>query len=92
MRQQELSDSQQRIQEECDFVKELLLEKNRKYGDAALNPIRTFSKANPVEQLKVRIDDKLSRVSNSQTDEDEDVILDLIGYLVLLRIALKQGQ
>ena len=29
----------------CDGIKELLLEKNRKYGDSALNPVRVFSKS-----------------------------------------------
>ena len=65
----------------------LLLEKNRKYGDSALNPCRIFSKADAVEQIKVRIDDKLKRLQNEQNDEDEDVVKDLVGYLVLLMIA-----
>lgn len=65
---------------------QLLTEKNRKYGDAALNPDRIFSKANAEEQLLVRIDDKLSRIKNQQNDEDEDVVQDLIGYLILLTI------
>jgi len=71
----------------CDEVKSLLLEKNRKYGDSALSPCRIFSAAEPEEQLRVRIDDKLSRIASAQCDEDEDVIVDLIGYLVLLLIA-----
>ena len=75
----------------CDGLKELLLEKNRKYGDAALSPLRVFSKADPVEQIKVRLDDKLSRLANQQNDEDEDVIQDLLGYLILLRIAQKRN-
>ena len=65
----------------------MLIEKNRKYGDSALNPARIFSKASNIEQLKVRLDDKLSRIKNAQDDEDEDVIADLIGYLVLLTIS-----
>jgi len=67
----------------------MLIEKNIKYGNSALNPLRVFSKTDSVEQLKVRIDDKLSRVSNQNSDEDEDVVNDLIGYLVLLKIAIK---
>ena len=74
----------------CDELKELLLEKNRKYGDAALSPIRVFSKADSVSQLLVRIDDKLSRIKNVQEDDLEDPILDLLGYLILLRIAKKR--
>jgi len=65
----------------------MLLEKNRKYGNSALEPIRIFSKADSIEQIKVRIDDKLNRLLSGQMDEDEDVCLDLIGYLILLMIA-----
>lgn len=79
--------SQQDIAQICDEIRELLLEKNRKYGDSALNPMRVFSKASTMEQLKVRLDDKLSRLRNAQDDEDEDVVSDLIGYLVLFKVA-----
>jgi hypothetical protein len=74
----------------CDELKELLLEKNRKYGDSALNPVRIFSRSDNLEQIRVRLDDKLSRLRNQQSDEDEDVITDLIGYLVLYKVAMAQ--
>ena len=74
----------------CDQIKELLLEKNRKYGDSALSPVRIFSKSDSIEQIRVRLDDKLSRLRNQQDDEDEDVITDLIGYLVLYQVARMQ--
>lgn len=85
-------DTQLEISQVCDGIKELLLEKNRRYGDAALNPSRIFSQASPVEQILVRIDDKLNRIQKGAglLASDEDVIQDLIGYLVLLKIALKQ--
>ena len=70
-----------------DDIQNMLVEKNRKYGNSALEPVRIFSKASEVEQLKVRIDDKLSRLRNQASDEDEDVVTDLIGYLVLYKIA-----
>lgn len=76
----------------CDDIKELLLEKNRKYGDSALSPVRVFSKSDTLEQIRVRIDDKLSRLRNQQTDDDEDAISDLIGYLVLYKVAKLQEQ
>ena len=82
--------SQVDIQIECDAIRDMLLEKNRKYGDSALNPVRLFAKADPVEQINVRIDDKLSRMQSAQSDEDEDVDLDLIGYLILRRIARRR--
>jgi len=76
----------------CDGIKELLLEKNSKYGDSALNPNRIFSKADTVEQLLVRIDDKLNRIQKGAglIANDEDVINDLIGYLILLKVALSR--
>ena len=75
----------------CDQIKSLLLEKNSKYGNSALDPVRVFSAASPSDQLLVRIDDKLSRIKRGAglVAADEDVINDLIGYLVLLKISLK---
>lgn len=84
-----MKDVQALIAEECDAIKNMLLEKNRKYGNSALNPVRVFSKADPIEQINVRIDDKLSRIKSAQKDEDEDVEKDLMGYLVLKRVARK---
>lgn len=88
----EFAEVQNLIAETCDEIKNLLLEKNRKYGNSALDPRRIFSKADPIEQIKVRIDDKLNRIANQQSDEDEDVVQDLMGYLVLLRVAHKLRQ
>jgi len=74
----------------CLDITEMLLEKNVAYGNSALNPIRIFSNADDMEQLNVRIDDKLNRIKNKKIyagDNDED---DLIGYL-LLKKAKKRG-
>jgi hypothetical protein len=84
-----MTNTQLVIAEICDEIKELLLDKNRKYGDSAINPIRILSKSSNTEQILVRIDDKLNRIKNMQSDEDEDVITDLIGYLVLYKVAKK---
>ena len=75
----------------CTELAELLVEKNRKYGDAALNPKQTFAKSSPIELINVRMDDKLSRIKNAQTDDNEDPEWDLMGYLVLKRIAILRG-
>lgn len=83
-----LAESQHSIASDCDTVKELLLAKNRAYGNAALVPLRIFSKSAATEQIAVRIDDKLSRIAHTGfATADEDTVLDLIGYLHLLRIA-----
>lgn len=75
----------------CDEVKRVLLEKNAAYGNSALEPLRIFSRADPVEQLNVRIDDKLSRIARGREYAGDDTELDLIGYLVLRRVARNQG-
>ena len=67
-------------------VEEMLVSKNQAYGDSALNPVRVFSKASAEEQILVRIDDKLSRLARGKA-AGEDVLGDLVGYLVLLLLA-----
>lgn len=83
-------ESEMKISGVCDDIKELLIHKNRKYGNSALKPCRVFSKASAVEQLLVRIDDKLNRIMQGAglLADDEDVVNDLIGYLVLLKIGM----
>lgn len=71
-------------------VQDLLVEKNEAYGNSALDPINVFSKATSTEQLRVRIDDKLNRLYHGKEYGQEDTITDLIGYLVLLKIAEKE--
>lgn len=83
-------DSQHDIVNECNNIRDILLEKNRKYGDAVLNPDQVFSSTDPIELINVRLDDKLSRIRNRQSDENEDAELDLIGYLILKRIAIRR--
>ena len=68
-------------------ISKMLIEKNSKYGNSAIEPLGVFSDLSPEEGIKVRIDDKLKRIKNGSLDkDDEDVINDLIGYLVLLKI------
>jgi hypothetical protein len=87
----QLSDFDKGIIKVLDDIKIMLMAKNRKYGNSATNPVRAFSKADPKEQIKVRIDDKISRlVRSTSQEEDEDVSKDLIGYLVILD-ALNKG-
>lgn len=77
-----------KIKTKCKQLEDLLLMKNAKYGDAALEPMNVFSKAGAVAGIKVRIDDKLKRIMNAGLVEDtEDTLQDLAGYLILLMIA-----
>ena len=85
-----MNETELKISSVCDDIKELLIHKNRKYGNSALKPNRIFSKCSATEQLLVRIDDKLNRIMKGAglLATDEDVVNDLIGYLVLLKISM----
>lgn len=74
----------------CDVIKEMLVAKNMAYGNSAIDPLRVFSESSPIEQLNVRIDDKLSRIARGKNKDQvtEDTELDLIGYLILKRVAI----
>lgn len=76
----------------CMELAIFLMSKNKQYGDSALDPVRIMSSADPAEQLRVRMDDKLSRMFRGDTaNEDEDVFKDLVGYWVLMRVAEKRA-
>ena len=79
----------QALADECDAIKTMLLEKNESYGDSAFEPVRLFSKVDADEGLLVRIDDKLSRIQKGREFQGDDDIMDLIGYLILLRVLRK---
>ena len=74
---------------EVKVISDLLKEKNKAYGDTALNPTNVFSKLNATEAICARIDDKLARIGNKGiNDETEDTVDDLIGYLLLLKMSM----
>jgi hypothetical protein len=72
-------------------IKDMLIQKNLAYGDSALDPVRIFSKSNSMEQIFVRIDDKLSRFARGKDYPGDNDIDDLIGYLILLKIAKERN-
>ena len=70
-------------------ITNLLKEKNKAYGNTALNPPQIFSRLGATEAICARIDDKLSRIQNRGiNDKTEDTIDDLIGYLFLLKMSM----
>jgi len=75
----------------AEKVINLLKEKNKAYGDSALNPLNVFSKLDATESLCCRLDDKIARIRNKGiNDKTEDTIDDLIGYLLLLKMAIER--
>ena len=87
-----MKETQDKIRKTMKEVLELLINKNKQYGDSAMNPTRIFAKGSAEDLIRVRIDDKLNRLlqGDNSIERDEDVILDLIGYLVLLLIAIRE--
>ena len=77
-----------KIKIKCKELESLLIDKNNKYGDSALDPLHIFSSCNASTSIKVRLDDKLKRIANAGIVEDtEDTLIDIAGYIILLMIA-----
>ena len=75
-----------KIEDVLESLLNLLIAKNKNYGNSALEPLGIFNKSNSTEGIKVRLDDKLMRVKNCSELRKNDVA-DLLGYLTLLCIS-----
>jgi len=74
-------------------VIDLLIEKNESYGDSALEPANVFADGSAIDNLCARIDDKLMRIKTQGfRGYGEDNVKDLIGYLILLKIAINDEE
>lgn len=94
-------DFNKEIEQEANEIVDMLKKKNESYGNSALDPVRVFSSTSTKEQIMVRLDDKLSRIQraggfmnmlekqNENENYSEDIINDIIGYLLILKLALK---
>lgn len=82
----DLTHTQEDIKKVCASIYTTLIEKNRRYGNSAIQPAGVFSKVSAEQAILVRLDDKLKRVQNSEELRKND-IFDLIGYLTLLAVS-----
>lgn len=81
--------TQEKIKEISDAMKDLLLYKNQKYGDSALNPKHIFYKGDSTNSIAIRIDDKLGRVMSNEEEKPRiNDVADIIGYCILLLISM----
>lgn len=70
-------------------IRDLLLDKNQKYGDSALQPKRVFYKGDAVNSILIRLDDKLGRImANTENTPRINDVADIIGYCTLLLIGM----
>lgn len=85
----DLPPTQQKIHEIMGAMKDLLLYKNQKYGDSAINPKKIFYKGDSTNSILIRLDDKLGRVmSNTEEKPRVNDVCDIIGYCTLLLISM----
>ena len=83
------SDTQQKIKNVMDAMKDLLLYKNQKYGDSAINPKKIFYKGDSTNSILIRLDDKLGRIlANTEDKPRVNDTVDIIGYCTLLLISM----
>jgi hypothetical protein len=82
-----LTETQKKIRQVTESMCHLLIEKNRRYGDAAINPKNIFSRLPAGEAIKIRLDDKLGRITANDGEPRKNDFSDLIGYLVLYCIS-----
>tara|TARA_R110000868_G_scaffold136883_2_gene350125 strand:+ start:3434 stop:3721 length:288 start_codon:yes stop_codon:yes gene_type:complete len=72
-------------------IERMLLEKNKAYGNSALEPLNIFNKGDALDSICTRIDDKLARIKNvGISGQTEDTVFDLCGYLILLMISIDE--
>jgi len=83
----QMAPSGKEILSTCIDLAVFLSQKNISYGNSFLEPVKIFSKSDPLEQIKVRIDDKLNRLMHGESFDGDDDIKDLLGYLVLYFVA-----
>lgn len=77
--------TQQKIDILFKNFKKFLKEKNKRYGNSALNPIKIFCKEESMSQIYHRLDDKLSRIKRAKKIKKND-LSDLFGYTALALI------
>ena len=84
-----VTETQQKIHEIMEAMKDLLLYKNQKYGDSAINPKKIFYKGDSTNSILIRLDDKIGRVKSNTEDKPRvNDVCDIIGYCTLLLISM----
>ena len=81
--------TQQKIKDVLSGMTDLLLYKNRKYGDSAINPKKIFYKGDSTNSILIRLDDKIGRVmSNTEEKPRVNDVADIIRYCTLLLVSM----
>lgn len=79
---------QNKIKKKCDDLRDLLLSKNKSYGNSVFERGVVFD-IDPIYAIQARINDKLNRLrNNDSTFSSENDLQDLTGYLILLQVMI----
>ena len=81
--------TQQKIKDILSGMTDLLLYKNKKYGDSAINPKKIFYKGDSTNSILIRLDDTIGRaMSNTEEKPRVNDVADIIGYCTLLLVSM----
>ena len=74
------------IRQQCEMVRDGLLKHNDKYGSSIFRPHTILSSSTTEEALRMRIDDRIRKLSKCTNKEQEkELVDDLIGFLINFR-------
>lgn len=76
---------QDKIRKKCDQIRDLLIEKNKSYGNSVFDKGVLFE-VDPMYAIQARINDKLNRIKSKETYMSDNDLMDLTGYLILLQV------
>jgi len=81
------------IREQCSLIQTGLLRYNEKYGSSIFRPVTVLSSVSAEQALRMRIDDRIRKLGNAVTPEEErELVDDLIGYLINFRAYMHTHQ
>ena len=82
----ENNDFDKKKEQIVNAICDVLIEKNKRYGNSALQPLNIFYKGDAINSIAIRLDDKISRIKNSSELRKNDMF-DILGYLILYSIS-----
>tara|TARA_X000001382_G_scaffold99104_2_gene73578 strand:+ start:1597 stop:1884 length:288 start_codon:yes stop_codon:yes gene_type:complete len=80
---------QEKIRKKCNQIRDLLIEKNKSYGNSVFDRGVLFE-VDPMYAIQARINDKLNRIKSKETYMSENDLMDLTGYLILLQVHIDE--
>ena len=80
---------QEEIRKKCNEIRDLLIEKNKSYGNSVFDKGVLFN-VDPMYAIQARINDKLNRIKSKETYMSENDLMDLTGYLILLQVYMDE--